>query len=197
VATWLPSSRSIAFTKSAWDKAGRYPEYGEFSKRLQMKCGGEDTLFDLALKDAGFEFADGLKAMVYWRPRPNLTAFYLQYYWYAVGDGMDLTGLADHPLFYRLTLRYAGVVAAALLGLVMAAGFGPWWLAVSAGALGYLAYGLLRRCYGAWKQHRTVRAAALMVLLLATFDVSQIFGYWYGFAHRPAHRPKPGREHTS
>ena len=194
IKTWLPSSRSIAFTKTAWEKAGRYPEYREFSQRLQLKCGGEDTLFDLALKDAGYEFADGLAAVVYWRPRPDFTSFYLQYYWYAVGDGMDLTGLADHPLFYRLTLRYAGVVLAVVFGSVMALGFGPWWGLVSLGALVWLSYGLLRRCYGAWKKHRTVQAAALMMVLLAAFDVSQIFGYWYGFMHRPAkHLRRGGR----
>jgi hypothetical protein len=32
--TYLPSSRSIAFTKAAWEKAGRYPEELEYCEDL-------------------------------------------------------------------------------------------------------------------------------------------------------------------
>jgi glycosyltransferase involved in cell wall biosynthesis len=37
-ATFLPSSRSVAFTRRAWDMAGGYPE--------RLRFAGEDTLFD-------------------------------------------------------------------------------------------------------------------------------------------------------
>jgi glycosyltransferase involved in cell wall biosynthesis len=185
VKTWLPSSRSIAFTKTVWRKAGKYPEYREFEARLQMKCGGEDTLFDLAIKDAGYGFADGLAAVVYWRPRPDLKSFYRQYYWYAVGDGMDLTGLADHAFFRRVTFKYAG------LGLVtVGLGLTWWWLAVV--PLGYWGLGLVRRVLGPWRKQRRRRFEDLvtMVALLLAFDLSQVFGYWYGYVKRPS---KPER----
>ena len=42
--TFLPSGRSIAFKKSAWKEVGGYPE------NLYT---GEDTLFDLKLKEKG------------------------------------------------------------------------------------------------------------------------------------------------
>jgi glycosyltransferase involved in cell wall biosynthesis len=186
VRTWLPSSRSIAFTKTAWRTAGKYPDYHEFEKRLQMKCGGEDTLFDLALKDAGYEFADGLKAIVWWRPRPDFKSFYLQYYWYAVGDGMDLTGLADHPFFRRLTIKYTAVVVA-----TVALWLTPWpWLALL--PLAYLAATLARRSLWAWRKVKDGRVTdlAMMVALLLAYDLSQIFGYWYGVRKRPAKSPR-------
>ena len=47
--TFLPSSRSIAFTKEAWAAVGGYPEWLDY-------C--EDLLFDLALRDRySFAFA--------------------------------------------------------------------------------------------------------------------------------------------
>ncbi|HSX02867.1 MAG TPA: glycosyltransferase [Candidatus Saccharimonadia bacterium] len=182
VKTWLPSSRSIAFTKTAWRKAGRYPEYAEFEARLARKCGGEDTLFDLALKDAGYEFADGLKAIVYWRPRPDLKSFYLQYYWYAVGDGMDLTGLADHAFFRRLSTKYALVAALTLV-------LGSWWEPLGLLPLAYLGAGLGRRSLAPWRRTSSrPDDLLLMMLLLLVYDISQIFGYWYGFYRRPANK---------
>jgi glycosyltransferase involved in cell wall biosynthesis len=186
VRTWLPSSRSIAFTKTAWRKAGKYPDYHEFEKRLQMKCGGEDTLYDLALKDAGYEFADGLKAIVWWRPRPDFRTFYLQYYWYAVGDGMDLTGLADHPFFRRLTFKYAGL-AFATAGLAVTE-----WRVLAVLPPAYLLLTLLRRSLWSWRRVKQRQSAdvLLMVALLLAYDLSQIFGYWYGYLKRPT---KPAR----
>jgi hypothetical protein len=79
---FLPSSRSVAFTKTAWAKAGGYPEWLDY-------C--EDLLFDFAInaqrsdQPTAFEWAPD--ALVYFRPRPNLRSFWTQYYRYARGDG--------------------------------------------------------------------------------------------------------------
>jgi len=44
---FLPSSRSVAFRKAAWEAVGGYPAFMSFS---------EDLLFDLALKNRGLRF---------------------------------------------------------------------------------------------------------------------------------------------
>ena len=75
---FLPSSRSIAFRKSAWEKVGGYPEWLDYS---------EDLIFDFALQRNGFIFVFAPSARVYFRPRPNLTKFFSQYYSYSRGDG--------------------------------------------------------------------------------------------------------------
>ena len=54
---YLPSSRSIAFRKTCWQRIGGYPE-GSYT--------AEDTIFDLRLKEAGFKFAHNKKALVTW-----------------------------------------------------------------------------------------------------------------------------------
>lgn len=74
---YLPSSRSIAFKKSAWEKVGGYPEY---------LYTAEDTLFDLNMKEAGLKFVTAKDAIVYWDIRKNLKALFKQYYLYGRGN---------------------------------------------------------------------------------------------------------------
>lgn len=161
VDTWLPSSRSIAYTKTAWKKAGGYPEYTNFN---------EDTPYDLALKKAGFKFEDGLKAIVYWRPRPNLKEFYRQYYFYALGDALDKL---DPPHFMKLTAKYA-------LSLILCITFLFIYWPISVLILVLFGLLLARRLYHAWRKIPGVKSLLLMFLLLVAFDLSQIFGYWNG-----------------
>ena len=65
--TFLPSSRSVAFTKQAWTSAGGYPEWLDY-------C--EDLLFDFGINDqvpnrpSGFQWAPD--ALVHFRPRESL-----------------------------------------------------------------------------------------------------------------------------
>ena len=92
--TFLPSSRSVAFRKSAWQKVEGYPE--EFSHN-------EDTPFDLLLKEAGFEFVFVPQAIVYWRPRQDLKAVFKQFFYYALGDGEARIQIKDYLFIY---LRY-------------------------------------------------------------------------------------------
>jgi glycosyltransferase involved in cell wall biosynthesis len=78
-ATFLPSSRSVAFTREAWRRAGGYPEWLDY-------C--EDLIFDLRLRtEPGLRFVFEPRATVRFRPRPTLRAFMRQYYRYARGDG--------------------------------------------------------------------------------------------------------------
>ena len=76
--TFLPSGRSIAFRKKAWEATGGYPE------NIPI---GEDTLFDLKLKERGFRFKLAKNAIVHWRGRSSLRKFIKQFYLYGKGDG--------------------------------------------------------------------------------------------------------------
>lgn len=90
-ARFLPSSRSVAFTKKAWTRAGGYPEWLDY-------C--EDVLFDLALRRSGCVFAWAPEAVAYFRPRSNLGAFWRQYYRYARGDGKAGLWPGRHAIRY-------------------------------------------------------------------------------------------------
>jgi glycosyltransferase involved in cell wall biosynthesis len=78
LATFLPSSRSVAFRKSAWEKVGGYPEWLDY-------C--EDLIFDLRLRLCKFSFGFAPTAIAHFRPRGSLHSFWKQYFLYARGDG--------------------------------------------------------------------------------------------------------------
>ncbi len=78
--TFLPSSRSIAFKKSAWSNIGGYPE-GSMT--------AEDTKFDLDLKANGYKFEFNPKAVVYWDCPLNYTEAIEKASYYALGDGKN------------------------------------------------------------------------------------------------------------
>jgi glycosyltransferase involved in cell wall biosynthesis len=124
-AIFNPSSRSVAFRRSAWEAAGRYPEWLDY-------C--EDLWFDLELRKRrqriGFEPA----ACVAFRPRPTLGAYFLQYFRYARGDGKARILLGRHALRYAayalltaalLTRRRPLLALSALGGLAYCRR--PWW----------------------------------------------------------------------
>ncbi|RJQ38904.1 glycosyltransferase [Candidatus Microgenomates bacterium] len=75
---YLPSSRSIAFKKNAWEKIEGYPE------NLNT-C--EDLVFAKNLKNEGFKFKFCKDAIVYWPQRKNLMEAGKQFFNYARGDG--------------------------------------------------------------------------------------------------------------
>ncbi len=58
-ASFLPSARSMAFTKNAWEAAGRFPEEVDF---------GEDTLFGVRMREVGIAPTLALDATVGWHP---------------------------------------------------------------------------------------------------------------------------------
>ena len=75
---FLPSSRSVAFSKSAWKESGKYPEY--------LTCAAEDTLFNQRLVENGFKFAQAKNAIVHWELRSNVSSFLKMIWRNAFGD---------------------------------------------------------------------------------------------------------------
>ena len=122
---FLPSSRSVAYTKTAWAAAGGYPEWIDY-------C--EDLIFDLRLLDAVGPFAWAPKAVAHFQPRGSLKAFAKQYYRYARGDGKADLWRKRHLIRYATYLiALPGLIA---LSLFHSSG---WWLVLLAGALFYCA----------------------------------------------------------
>ncbi len=109
---FLPSSRSIAFAKEAWQAVGGYPEWLDY-------C--EDLMFDFALLARYRPFAFAPEAIAYFRPRSSLRAFFKQYYLYARGDGKAHLWLKRHLIRYATYL--IGVPSIALLSAIS-----PWFL---------------------------------------------------------------------
>lgn len=119
-ATFLPSSRSIAFHREAWVRVGGYPEWLDY-------C--EDLIFDLRLREAGLRIVFAPEAIAHFRPRGTLRAFWHQYFRYARGDGKAGLFARRHAIRYA---TYAALPVALLLArrrpalrpLLACAGFG-------------------------------------------------------------------------
>lgn len=75
--TFLPSSRSMAFTKAVWEKAGKFPE--KYSHN-------EDYVFARTLRNMDAKIVFKKEAIVYWIPRKNFHDSYIMFYRFALGD---------------------------------------------------------------------------------------------------------------
>jgi len=154
---------SIAYRKSAWEKVGGYPDD-------IYPC--EDAKFLRDLHTAGVKIARADSAVTYWRPRSSLSQLWGQYRSYAWGDAMIQLGWHRH-------LIRASFYLVCLLGLSGVAG----WIGVATGAA-FLALYLLRPTARAWRTTRRLSTWFLGPLVLATKDISQIFGYLEGTWNR-------------
>jgi glycosyltransferase involved in cell wall biosynthesis len=163
-AGWLPSSRSIAFRRAAFDAAGGYPEWLDI---------GEDMFFNHRLVEQGSRIELATDAITYWRVRPTLGATWRQYSRYAEGDARARMHTRRHAA------RFAayGLAAAALASRRGSA------LALLAVAGAAYAARPLRRAWG-----RTAtgpeRAATLVGVpaAMAFLDVAKMWGYLRGVA---------------
>ncbi len=169
--TFLPSSRSVAFRKEAWQAVGGYPEWLDY-------C--EDLVFDFALRELG-PFAFAPKAIAYFRPRGSLGAFFRQYYQYARGDGKANLFRRRHAIRY-LTYLIA-VPAIALLGALLS----PWWwilYVVGAAAYTHTPYRRLVTVWGKLSAVEKIQAVLLVPIIRVVGDVAKMMGYPIGVRWR-------------
>jgi glycosyltransferase involved in cell wall biosynthesis len=176
---FLPSSRSVAFTKAAWTAVGGYPEWLDY-------C--EDLLFDFGInaltpdQPSGFAWAPA--ARVYFRPRSSLRSFWTQYYRYARGDGKADLWRKRHLIRY---VTY-GVVLPALLGHAFWGFFARWlgWMGLIAGVVAYCAHPWRRLGRIGHDLSPTAwwTAALLVPVIRVVGDVAKMVGYPVGIRWR-------------
>lgn len=181
-ATFLPSSRSVAVRRGAFERVGGYPEWLDY-------C--EDLIFDLRLKQVGtFVFVP--EACVWFRPRGTLASFYKQYYLYARGDGKADLWRKRHAI------RYLTYVLGAPILLGLALGHHPLWWGIILVASGFYLrtpYQRLPHVMRSFAQREPVSvmdwALALLwiPLIRVVGDVAKMIGYPVGWAWRLRHSP--------
>jgi glycosyltransferase involved in cell wall biosynthesis len=162
--TFLPSSRSIAFRKEFWRKAGGYPE---------DQWHNEDTPFDLRMKAAGARFVFEPRALVYWRPQGRLGRVYHQFWRYAVGDAQERLWFRHYAKAYALLVAVAALLVAGFFARA------AWWGLPALALLYWLRYAARskRRGYG-WA------ASLLSPLVMAAVDAAHVVGYAAGKLRR-------------
>nr|EGQ40816.1 MAG: glycosyltransferase involved in cell wall biogenesis [Candidatus Nanosalinarum sp. J07AB56] len=135
---WAPSSRSVGFTRQAWEDAGGYPEH---------LYTGEDARFNTSVREAGYEWRVVRDAYVTWDMRPTWKSYWNQFFQYGEGDAragnmLDYPGriLGLSKVLWRTAATWIGVLGVALAPLSplfllgTLAGFGAQ-LAFKTGAL--------------------------------------------------------------
>ena len=170
--SFVPASRSIAFTRAAWERVGGYEE------RLVTS---EDTFLALAMRQAGLRFAFERRAVVRCRTPSTVREAFRTYRQYANSDGRARLLGAPQTHYVRLYCVYGiGVVVIAL---------GFWWplawLAVLAGGLAYAVY-RARKVFdrGLYSQ------VPYSILVGLAIDLAQMLGYAVGRAHPIELRPE-------
>lgn len=170
--TFLPSSRSVAFRKVAWEACGGYPEWLDY-------C--EDLVFDLRLRALYGSFSFAPEAVAHFRPRGNLQAFFRQYYLYARGDGKADLWRQRHAI------RYLTYLVVAPLLTTLAVVHSPWWcLALLAGLVAYTAtpYRRLWPMLASYGPLDRLKALVLVPIIRVVGDVAKMIGYPVGLAWR-------------
>ncbi|MEZ4669542.1 MAG: glycosyltransferase [Anaerolineae bacterium] len=184
-ATFLPSSRSVAFRKSVWQAVGGYPEWLDY-------C--EDLIFDLRTKTAinqppGFE----PEAVVAFRPRGSLRSFFKQYYLYARGDGKADLWRKRHAaryLTYLVALPLIAVLGVFVHPLV--------WLLLIPGAFIYLRQPYQRLFKLMRHNPPTMLSSRLYLMVLVPVirvvgDLAKMLGYPVGWVWRLRQHPPDWR----
>jgi glycosyltransferase involved in cell wall biosynthesis len=192
-ASFLPSSRSVAFRRSAWEAVGGYPEWLDY-------C--EDLIFDLRLKAAAPEWVFSPAAVAHFRPRKSLRAFMRQYYRYARGDGKADLWRKRHAIRYATYFLGLPLIA----GLILFGRPAAQFVGAGLGLLGASAY--LNRPYrrlpavldaaearGAFRRTRAtwLKAILWIPVIRAAGDLAKMAGYPVGWAWRLKHKPDDWR----
>lgn len=159
---FLPSSRSVAFTKEVWERVGGYPEWLDY-------C--EDVVFDLRLKAGGCRFAWAPDALAHFRPRGSLKAFFRQYFLYARGDGK--AGLWPR----RHLARYTAYVVAPIALLTTRNPLVTLFIGASAAYYLYRPYVRLLPTLGRSRPGEAAKAAALVPIIRIVGDLAKMLGY--------------------
>lgn len=163
---FLPSSRSVAFRKSAWEKVKGYPEDLD-------TC--EDLVFARNMRRKELKFSVNKKAIVYWQQKKNILEACIQFYSYAKGDGRAGYIRRQTPLLY---LRFG-------IGLILL-----FYLLVTKNILLFFTTTTLFLLYAAWavfKNYRYVnnlKALFYLPLLQIVSDFAVVIGMTIGFISR-------------
>ncbi|MGH2766896.1 MAG: glycosyltransferase [Actinomycetota bacterium] len=160
--TFMPSARSLAFRREAFERAGGYPEWMEL---------GEDMYVNHRWRELGVRMDLARGAVVHRRPRPTLSAYWRQFAGYAEHDAVGGMHTGRHAIRFAVYGGLAAAVASRRRGLLGLA---------AAAAAAYAACPIRR----AWRRMPSagdrLGAAVAIPALMAVTDLAKMAGYLRG-----------------
>lgn len=140
--TFNPSARSMAFTKSLWERAGHIPDFLDI----------DDTLFDHKVRSMNVRWVFAGGAVVYWRPRGTFRSLARQFHFYGCGGGH--TQILPQASLYNIR-NIALLMLTAVVAVIQ-----PWAWLVTLALVGYfLVYAFhhksirVMRAVGDWRAY--------------------------------------------
>ena len=169
--TFLPSSRSLAFSKATWEKVGGYPEW--------LTLTGEDTYFDCELKRNTKSWAFVPEAIVEWDAPPTLRAYWKKAYKWSIGDGE--TGILAHTYRWVFLRIIAGLIGPVILltCILLFVRFPSFKLGLTAILWMILWIGVL------YAQVRKTHSTFTDFLWESCVSYAQVLGFTVGMIRRP------------
>jgi len=167
----IPSARSLALCKTAWQTVGGFPEDLHFS---------EDSVFFYRLAMAGHRLAFAEDAVVYKRLSRSLSDLFWKYFRYGRGEGLAVQAVSAY------LVRFAVYSAGATIAVASFA-YPVGWVALAVAGAAYLAkpYRRIPAFVGSDQGlTRFLSAAVLIPLLLATCDSAKMIGFSLGLLER-------------
>jgi glycosyltransferase involved in cell wall biosynthesis len=170
--TYMPSARSVAFRREAFEAGGGYPEWMDLGEDMYLNHRWRNL-------DRRMELADG--AVVYRRPRSTLSAYWRQFAGYAEADARGGMHAERHALRFGAYGGLAVVLVSRRPGLL--------GLAAMAGAA--CAARPVRRALRLLPPTPRARLRALVAVpaLMALTDLAKMTGYLRGLGERGGREP--------
>lgn len=132
---FIPSSRSIAYYKSVWAQAGKYPEW--------LTLAADDLVFGMVVLKQGHRITYVDTPYVYWGRHTTLKAYGKEAYRYGLGDGeaqVNLRQFVSKAVEFGLRIMFFKFSVVAIL-LLLLGEFNVWMLApLFIGLLGFRSY---------------------------------------------------------
>ncbi|MBI2430717.1 MAG: glycosyltransferase [Candidatus Levybacteria bacterium] len=155
---FLPASRSMAFTKKIWEKAGGFPE--KYSSN-------EDFVFAKRLKEISAKIVFAKDAILYWMPRKNLKEAFAMFFRFAYGDAQ--AGIL-RPKVFLIFLRY-------FLGVLLLLSYiNAFYVVV-----------ILYTVWSIWKNYRYAKkwqAIFILPILQIVSDMAVLLGTIWGIQNK-------------
>jgi len=165
-ATFMPSGRSVAYTRGALERAGGYPEWLDI---------GEDMFVDHRFRELGLDMRLAKDAIANWPLRDSLGSTWRQYFKYARGDAIAGMYPQRHALRFGV---YSGALWAwSTRGTVRK-------VATLAGAGAYAAAPIRRAAARFEDPAERAKAVATVPALMAFVDAAKMAGYLAGLPRR-------------
>jgi len=119
---YLPSSRSIAYPRYVWEKAGKYPEW--------VTLTADDSTFWYVLEKIGFKKNIHWERDVFWMRHSKYVGFVKESLRYGVGEGETKSGLRNfYSNMVEAACRYTMPVTLFMM-IIFAVLQMPWYLLI-------------------------------------------------------------------